>query len=215
MTSTPEGTTRLNRGDDGKMFAPSADRNKDAILSVITNVVKSTARVLEIASGTGQHTSHFAHHLKDMTFQPSDLDPERCASIRAYCVDLTNVADPIVLDAGRSGWSQDLCNFDAIVIVNLFHLIPESTVKTILHEAANALSAGGILIVYGPFMRGGDLTSDGDIAFHNALVSENPDIGYKDDFDVIDWIQENWLEMRHILEMPANNMCLVAQKPTF
>jgi len=68
------------------------------------------------------------------------------------------------------------------------------------------------LIVYGPFMRGGELTSDGDIAFHNSLLAENPDVGYKDDFDVIEWIENNWLEMRHVLEMPANNLCLIAQK---
>jgi hypothetical protein len=99
------------------------------------------------------------------------------------------------------------------VIVNLFHLIPEEKVKSIIAQATQALADGGKIVVYGPFMRGGELTSEGDEAFHQALVRQNPEIGYKDDFDVIEWFEENWLELRHVLEMPANNLCLVAQKP--
>jgi hypothetical protein len=30
---------------------------------------------------------------------------------------------------------------------------------------------------------------------------------------MIDWIQEEWLDMRLVAEMPANNLMLVAAKP--
>jgi len=215
MTSFPERTWQLDRDETGKMFAPSAERNKDAIVQVLVDLCPDGARVLEIASGTGQHTVHFAAAFPAARFQPSDIDPDRCASIRAYMAEsgLPNIDDPIVLDAAAAGWPQTISGFDLIVIVNLFHLISEEKVKSIITQATQALADGGKIVVYGPFMRGGELTSEGDEAFHQALVRQNLEIGYKDDFDVIEWFEENWLELRHVLEMPANNLCLVAQKP--
>ena len=56
--------------------APAADRNKDAILKVLQTVlpVDISGQALEIASGTGQHVAHFAQSLKNLTWQPSDVD---------------------------------------------------------------------------------------------------------------------------------------------
>ncbi len=62
-------------------------------------------------------------------------------------------------------------------------------------------------------MRGGELTSQGDERFHESLVSTDPEIGYKDDFDVIDWAMDAGLDVAHVLEMPANNLSLVFRKP--
>ena len=214
MTTPPEGTRQLDRDETGKMFAPSAERNKDAIANILDDILFPGARVLEIASGTGQHVVHFARCFPEIQFFPTDLDPARCASVDAYRLTsgLKNIAPAQVLDAASPGWAQAAGHVDAIIIINLFHLISEKVVKSILSEAAQALGANGKLIVYGPFMRAGELTSDGDVAFHNSLIAENPDGGYKDDFDIIEWIENNWLEMRHVLEMPANNLCLIAQK---
>ena len=39
------------------------------------------------------------------------------------------------------------------------------------------------------------------------------EIGYKDDFDVIEWAQTAELNAAQILEMPANNLSLVFSKP--
>lgn len=215
MTHTPEGKNPLEVDAAGKMYAPSAERNKAAIADVLADCLPPSANVLEIASGTGQHVTHFASCFPSMTFQPTDRDPARRASITAYIAEAnaTNITQPITLDAAQAGWSTQLNGFDAVIIVNLLHLVSEQDARTILSEAAQALSPAGHLILYGPFMRGGELTSDGDIAFHTQLSTDDPTIGYKDDFDVIDWLQDAWLEMRHVLEMPANNLCLIAQKP--
>jgi len=67
-------------------------------------------------------------------------------------------------------------------------------------------------VIYGPFMRGGELTSPGDVGFHQSLTAQDSAIGYKDDFDVMDLMQEAGLEMVDVVEMPANNLGLVAEK---
>lgn len=47
----------------------------------------------------------------------------------------------------------------------------------------------------------------------DAVKLHDPEIGYKDDFDVIDWLHGAGLELLHAVEMPANNLALIAEKP--
>jgi hypothetical protein len=100
-----------------------------------------------------------------------------------------------------------------IVLVNLLHLISEAEARIVINEVAKALAPSGVFLLYGPFMRGGELTSEGDERFHENLVNTDAEIGYKDDFDVIEWAQTAGLNAAQILEMPANNLSLVFSKP--
>ena len=56
--------------------APAADRNKDHILKVLQSILPEdvSGQALEVASGTGQHVSHFAQSFRNLTWQPSDVD---------------------------------------------------------------------------------------------------------------------------------------------
>jgi len=60
------------------LSAPAAERNKGAILEVLQkhlgNPSSFDGRVLEIASGTGQHITHFAQTFTKATFQPTELE---------------------------------------------------------------------------------------------------------------------------------------------
>lgn len=209
----PNTANTADQGDDGRLFAPSSPRTKGPILDVFKARLGTSGRFLEIASGTGENLVHYAEHMPDWRFQPSDVDPERLASISAWITHsgVTNVAAPTDLDAAKSGWGASV-EVDVIHVGNLFHLISEAQVKTILSESAQALDIGGSLIIYGPFMRAGELTSEGDERFHQSLTAHNPDIGYKDDFDMMVWLSEAGLEPREVIEMPANNLCLIAVK---
>ncbi len=199
----------------GKMFAPSAARNCDDICDVVAHHAPTQGRALEIASGTGQHITALAARLPNLTWQPTDVDATRRASQAAYRAEaaLNSFLPPAHLDALTAGWSADLQGQDLILTVNLLHLIPEGAARTLIAEAAAALAPGGIFILYGPFLRDGETTSDGDAAFHASLQSQDPDIGYKDDWDVIDWLQSQFLDLVQVLEMPANNLAFVARKP--
>lgn len=204
--ATPEG--------DGRMFAPSAARNADAIVALVCDRAPDSGTALEIASGTGQHIVRLAAAMPGLTWQPSDVDPARRASIDAYVGEagLANLLPAAPLDATAPGWGADHGGQDFILLVNLLHLISETEARILIREAATALAPGGVLMVYGPFKRDEDLTSEGDAAFHASLTAQDPEIGYKSDFDVLDWGQAEWLDYVDMVEMPANNLAILWRK---
>ena len=62
-------------GDDGRLFSPSAARNREPILQVLRRVLPVRGLVLEIAGGSGEHVVHFAAGLPGLEFQHTDPDP--------------------------------------------------------------------------------------------------------------------------------------------
>lgn len=198
---------------DGRLCAPAALRNAEAITTLLAQHAPAQGRALELASGTGQHVAHFAQALPGLTWQPSELDPARHASITAWSGGLRNVRPAITLDATATGWGETQDAYDLILTVNLLHLITEAAARALIHEAAGALAPQGRLILYGPFLRDGETTSEGDARFHASLTQADPAIGYKDDFDVVDWLHEAGLRLVDLVEMPANNLGFVAEKP--
>ncbi|WP_341863873.1 DUF938 domain-containing protein [Gymnodinialimonas sp. 57CJ19] len=200
---------------DGRLSAPYALRNRDAITDALRQLAPPTGRALEIASGTGQHVVGFAKALPGLHWQPSDPDETRRASIEAWtrAEQSTNIAPPMALDASEPGWSQQHGPFDLIFLANLLHLIPDAAAATCLSEMANALRPGGRVVVYGPFLRDGKTTSDGDAEFDARIRSENPGAGYKD----VRWVLDAWtnagLSPDTPQDMPANNLLLSAIDP--
>ncbi|MFC4217128.1 DUF938 domain-containing protein [Pseudophaeobacter arcticus] len=211
------GTASIANPEGGKLFAPSAARNLDVLSNLLQQVAPPTGRnALELASGTGQHVVGYATRLPQYTWQPTEADPSRLHSIDAYIKEagLDNLRAAKTLDATAAGWSSAQEPQDLIVLSNLLHLISTPEARCLLREAANTLAPEGRLVIYGPFSRGGALTSPGDAQFHSALKAHDPEIGYKDDFDVLDWAQEVWLNPVEVIEMPANNLALVFAKST-
>ena len=200
--------------DDGRRVSPSSMRNVDAICAVLSSCVPATGHALEIASGSGQHVARFAAEFPGVTWQPSDIDPAKIVSIKGWIGEATatNVAEPIVLDASLPGWAKKHRAFDVIVVVNLLHLIGQSEAETVIAEAAQVLTPGGRLVIYGPFMRGDSFASEGDERFHRLLAAQDADIGYKSFQSVQDLQRSNGLEVEATHEMPANNLMLVAAK---
>ncbi|MDP5349390.1 MAG: class I SAM-dependent methyltransferase [Paracoccaceae bacterium] len=211
----PDTASVAHPSDDGRMFAPSAARNAADIAALVAQHAPASGRALEIASGTGEHAVIFAGAMPGLDWQPTDIDPARRASVDAHAAmaGLANLRAAIPLDATASGWGAAHAGQDLIVLVNLLHLISEAEARTLIAEVAQALAPGGMFILYGPFLRDGETTSDGDRTFHASLRAQDPEIGYKDDWDVIDWIHANWLDLVQVVEMPANNMAFVARRP--
>lgn len=211
----PDSASFATPDEAGRLFAPSAARNIEAICTLLSDLAPAGGDALEIASGTGQHIVALAKAMPGLTWQPTEIDPARRASIEAYLAQssCSNTIAPKALDATAPGWSAEHGGKALIFLSNLLHLVSTAEAETLVGEAARALAPGGLLVIYGPFMRDDTLTSDGDQAFHDSLVSQDPEIGYKSDFDVLDWGVEAGLDVAHVVEMPANNLALVWQRP--
>lgn len=211
----PASASVADRRENGKLFAPAAARNGEAICAVLADHAPATGRALEIASGTGQHVVTFARALPRLFWQPTEIDPARRASIDSHVAEagLTNIAPASHLDACAPDWGTDTGPQDLIVLVNLLHLISDAEAQLLLKGVSQALAPGGVFLLYGPFRRSGTLISEGDRRFDAELRGADPLIGYKDDLEVGGWLRNSGLEPYGGIEMPANNLALVARKP--
>ena len=200
---------------DGRLNAPSALRNAEPIVELVREIAIKPGNALEIASGSGQHVVKLAAALPFLNWQPSDVDETRIKSIRCWSNDhhLTNLNPPCLLDATKEGWAAEHHDQDLILLVNLLHLISIEETKILVKEVSKALAPKGVSIIYGPFMRSGELISKGDMEFHHSLINTDPDLGYKNDLDMLNLFGEAGLVHLSTNKMPANNLAFITQKP--
>ena len=203
---------RGEKQTDGKWFTPTAERNKDPILDVLARVLPRRGVVLEIASGTGQHAIHFARALSELTWQPSDPDPELCGSIalRVSGERQANVNPPIELDVTRLPWPLHAA--DAVVCINMIHVAPWSATLALFEGAKALLATQHVLFLYGPYRRNGRFTTESNAQFDSDLRATNPAWGLRDLEAVSDVAVRSGFELTEIIDMPANNFSLVFRR---
>ena len=210
----PETASVATYESDGRLNAPSAVRNAEPIVELVRKTAIKSGNALEIASGTGQHVVKLASALPHLNWQPSDVDEARIKSIRCWSDDqnLTNLKPPCLLDATTEGWAAKHHGQDFILLVNLLHLISTKETKILVKEMSKALASNGLSIIYGPFMRSGKLISKNDMEFHHSLINADPDLGYKNDVDMLNLFGEEGLVHLSTEKMPANNLAFILQK---
>ena len=191
--------------EDGRISAPSALRNRDAILAVLRLQLPTAGRVLEIASGTGEHVAYFAAALPGLRFQPSDPDPSRRASIDAWTKGVENVELVIDLDVTQP-WPE--LNVDAVICINMIHIAPWLAAEALMAGAAHALVPGGRLVLYGPFKQDGVHTAPGNAAFDADLRKRNPNWGVRCLTEVSGLAARFGFTLPKVAPMPANNLSL-------
>ena len=213
-TKLPDTASVVNSKDGERLFSASAERNSAPIINVVKRIAPNSGKALEIASGTGQHIAKLAFSLPNLSWSPSEVEPERLKSINAWVEkeNLLNIKTPIHLDATEPGWAESLPQYDFILLVNLLHLISWNETKTLISELSKSLKKNGIVFIYGPFLRNGKLTSEGDKSFHNSLIQIDPHIGYKNDSDMLTLFANSSLSLLETVVMPANNLGFVLQK---
>ncbi len=192
-----------------KLHAPATRRNRDAILEVLRQVLPHEGILLEVASGTGEHAAWMAPQLLPLVWQPSDADPAMRASIAAHSEEANspNIMPPLNLEVHSDLWP--LSRADALFCCNLLHIAPWTACEALMNGAARTLSPGGLLVIYGPFKRGGEHTAPSNAAFDRQLREENAAWGVRDLEAVTSKANLAGLELRDVIEMPANNLSLV------
>ncbi len=199
-------------------YSPAADRNKQAILDVLMQVLPERGNALEIASGTGQHVAWFASSLPGWNWQPSDAQSEWFESINALVAEqaVCNVRPPMLLDVMATSWlpaDHDHHHlFDLIYLIycaNMLHIAPWATCAALMRGSAQHLAPDGQLITYGPYLEDAVPTSPGNLAFDQSLRERNPAWGIRRREDVEAQAATVGLKLLARHAMPANNLLLV------
>ena len=151
---------------DARLHAPAAARNREPILGVLRPHLPERGLVLEIASGSGEHSVHFAAASgPNLIFQPSDPDPGARASIDAWAaaLGLSNVRPAIALDAAAPDWPVERA--DVVICINMIHNAPWEAAVGLMRGAGRILAPAGVLFLYGPYRREGGHTAPSNAAF--------------------------------------------------
>ena len=191
----------------------AAERNKGPILEVLRGVLPDRGLVLEIASGTGRHVTHFAAALDGLTWQPSEQDGALRGVIDAAVGDarLSNIRLPLDLDVLQ--WPWPISAADAVVNINMIHVAPWPATESLIRGAAALVGDGGSLFLYGPFRRFGNHTAPSNEAFDVRLRAQNTEWGLRDMEDVERLACAAGFSLEGVVPMPANNFSLIFRRP--
>ena len=195
-----------------KQCWPAPERNKQPILQVLARVLPASGRLLEVSSGSGQHAAFFAAALPGLELQPSDLDEDNLASIRAWVEEarLPNLRAPITLDVCAADWGVG--ELDAIFNANMVHIAPIECCEGLMAGAGRHLRPGGVLVVYGPFRIGDAHTAESNARFDLDLRARDPRWGVRDVEALQALGPTSGLMLEERVPMPANNQSLVFRK---
>lgn len=195
-------------------FIQSCDNNQAPIFEVLQHAFADRKHVLEIGSGTGQHSVYFAPRLPHLIWQASEL-PALHAGIAAWHAHLPspNLRLPVEMDLANSGWPQTSDGlFDAAFTSNTLHIVAWPLVERLFTLQGQHLPAGGVFAVYGPFNYGGTFTSESNRNFDTWLKGRDVASGIRDFEAVVQLANLHGLHLLQDHAMPANNRCLVFEK---
>jgi len=193
-----------------RRHAPATARNRKAIWAVLQRHLPCQGKVLEIASGTGEHVLYFAQAgSPNLIFLPTDPDAEARASIDAWVTSsgVSNVRRAIDLDAAREVWP--VTSADMVLCINMVHIAPWAATEGLVRGASRILPTGGMLYLYGPYRFGGRHTAPSNEIFDEDLRSQNPAWGVRDVEEVAALATAHGFQSPMIEHMPANNASLV------
>jgi SAM-dependent methyltransferase len=199
-------------GDDSaeRKHAPATLRNREPIAEVLQRELPLTGKVLEVASGSGEHCAFFAELFPGLVWQPTDPDPHALTSIASWCKGRDNVLPPLPLDAASAGWPVDAA--DAVLCINMAHISPWEATLGLVAGAERLLASGAPLILYGPWRRAGVVTAPSNEAFDASLRARDSRWGLRrvEDLDVA--AAARGFARTRLSEMPANNLMLVYRR---
>ena len=200
---------------DAMLSSPSAARNRDAIRDTFLAHMPTQGRILEIASGTGEHAVHIAAAVPGLLWSPGDPDPASRASIDAWRrrLALPNVAPAHAIDATAAPWPIEAGSMAGVVSINMIHIAPFDATRGLIGEAGRILVTGGKLFLYGPFARNGAHTAPSNASFDASLKERTPGWGVRDlDLDIAPLAAKAGLQLERAVDMPANNLSVIFRR---
>ncbi|WP_367104161.1 DUF938 domain-containing protein [uncultured Psychrobacter sp.] len=202
--------------DAGRLpFSQACENNKDAILKVLQQELQEYTHVLEVGSGTGQHSAYFAPNLPHLQWQTSDvIDNHHIIKAWHNAYPTSNLYAPLTFDLRTDALPKSVTGklYDAVFTANTLHIIAWSLVENLFKLAAEALPTNGKLIIYGPFNENGHYTSASNQSFDLSLRQRDPSSGIRNKEDIIILAKQHHLTLGNQYQMPANNQILIFKK---
>ncbi len=204
------------KAEDGRRYSPSSARNCAPISDVLLSLGLTQGRVLEVASGTGEHGVHMTKKFHDFIWTYTDIDIPSLRSQAAWKAvsEHSRLRGPLNLDASHSNWGsiESGPGWDIIYNANMIHISPFEATRGLLAGAGRLLGRDGILFLYGPFSRAGEIAPS-NAAFSESLQQRNPQWGVRDlEHDILPLAEAAGLSLASVNEMPANNLCVVFRR---
>ena len=215
MSDKPIALEERDIEPDGRRYSPSVQRNRDVIRDVFLAHATSEGRILEIASGTGEHGAHITASAAELEWVYSDPDHESRVSQTAWALSAGHdrLLGPLNIDTRWEDWgTADQEPFDAIVSVNMIHIAPFAACEGLFRGAVARLRPGGAVFLYGPFARNGRIAPS-NASFSASLQARDPSWGVRDlERDIVPVADSCGFALERIVEMPANNLSVVFRK---
>ncbi|MGB5595406.1 MAG: DUF938 domain-containing protein, partial [Crocosphaera sp.] len=149
--------------ENSKQYAPATQRNREPILEVLLRVLPPSGNILEVASGTGEHSIFFAPAFSSRQWIPSDPNAISRDSIEAWRKEslIENIHPPLNINAQDSIWEieKEFLDITTIININMIHISPWSACLGLMEGAKRLLPSGGILYLYGPYKQEGKHTA--------------------------------------------------------
>lgn len=191
-------------------FSQACERNKDIIFETIKSYLQAATTVLEIGSGTAQHSLYFANNCPHLSWQTSDqsiyLDGIRAQLSNS---DIANILPPLELDVNQVTWVPDSASYDIVYTANTLHIMRWSDVQAFFKGLGQVTKSGSLLIIYGPFKYAGEFTSSSNSAFDQSLRAGGQGSAIRDFEAVKQLAIANGFRLVMDVSMPANNQCLI------
>ena len=189
-------------------YSEACERNRGPVLEVLREAFAGRRRVVEIGAGTGQHAVHFARHLPQLAWQPTDR-AEYLAGLgaRIAAEGPPNLGTPLELDVLHDPWPA--VSGDAVFSANTLHIMSWQAVEALFAGLPRILESGGVVAIYGPFKYGGQCTTASNAVFDAMLRERDPLSGLRDFEQVNALGAAVGLELQADHAMPANNQLLV------
>ena len=201
---------------DGRRFSPSTGRNQEVVRETYNQLMPRAGRVLEIASGTGEHGAHITASNPALDWTYSDIDPASQASQTAWArhVPHDRLRGPLTVDTTHSDWgaAEQAAPWDAMFCANMIHIAPIEAGQGLMSGAGRLLTPNGRLMLYGPFARAGEIAPS-NARFSDDLKRRDKTWGVRDlDLEILPIARVAGLSLVNVQAMPANNLSVVFEK---
>ena len=203
---------------DYRLFFPATQKNKEYIGDVLSNINLKKGSILEIGSGSGEHSIEFQKRFKQIIWQTSDPNLNYRRSISSWINHEKlnkKMPEPLEIDVTRIPWkipNKIKNNLQAIVSINMIHIAPWKCTISLFKESGRLLNIDKLVILYGAFKIKNKHISDSNFLFDESLKMQNINWGVRNLEEVNHQATINGFIHKSLIKMPSNNFMVIYQK---